>query len=116
MSSAAMSRTSETSDVHHDDARLVRPLRLGHPHLQTQVHHRDDLPTQVDDAIDVRQRPRNRRDLHHPDDLTDLEDLQAVLLPGQHEGQVLACLVLLGLGGFDHCLLCHVHALSRFSR
>src|SRR3989454_2203262 len=53
------------------------------------VHDRDDLSSEVHDALDGGRRVRERRDRRVASDLLNLQDVQAVLLVAQAKGQVL---------------------------
>ena len=64
-------------------------LAGGHPELEPEVHDRDHLAAQVDDAADELAGARDAGDLHQADDLPHLQDLEAVLLLRQLEGHVL---------------------------
>ena len=82
------------ADFDDDDAGLVGLGRGLHGELGAQVDHDDDLPAEVDHALDVGGRAGQGGDVHPADDFADLEDFQAVLLLAQGEGEVLAATAL----------------------
>src|SRR5690606_11579601 len=84
---------------HHGEAVVARFLQA---QLQAQVDHRHDGAAQVDHALDVLRRVRDAGDRVVAPDLLDLEDVDAVVLLAQGEGEEFA-----GRGdrGAAHCLL-----------
>ena len=74
-----------------DDAGVHAVLRLRHPELEPQVHHRHHAPPQVDHAAHELRRPRHLGHGGKVQHLADLRYVQGEHLIAELEGQELGC-------------------------
>ena len=80
-------------DFNDNNTALLGDFGGLHTELGAKVDDRDDLAAQIDDAFDVVRRLGHSGDIDIADDLTDFENLQAILLGAKRERQILAFLV-----------------------
>ena len=76
-------------DLGHDDAGTFIVLARGYTHAPAQANHRDDLPAQVNDAIDKVRHVGHASEFAQPDDLLHLQNVEAEFLVTDFEADQL---------------------------
>ncbi|MDQ5988718.1 MAG: hypothetical protein CSYNP_04479 [Syntrophus sp. SKADARSKE-3] len=88
-----MDRSSLSADFHDNDTCPLVIFNWVHAEFNPEINDRNNLTSQIDDALQVNRCLRNHGYRHHSDNFLDLQYSNAIFLASQRKRKIFALLV-----------------------